>query len=79
MTSDPTTRRGRRQIARNARRHGYYDLPARDGQGRKLQVNCPLCRERVSTAWESSKTYSALLDVAMDTHLLHDCEHGPQQ
>lgn len=79
MNTDPATSTGRRQIARNARAYGYFDVAASPGQGRQLQINCPLCRERVSTAWESGKTRIALLDAAMDAHLLHDCEHGPQQ
>ncbi|MFI6497106.1 hypothetical protein [Nonomuraea typhae] len=79
MNTDPATKAGRRQIARNARAHGYYDFPASPGQGRQLQIDCPLCRQRVSTAWESGKTHTALLDAAMDEHLLDDCEHGPQQ
>jgi hypothetical protein len=79
VNQDPATVSGRRQIARNARRYGYYDVPASPGQCRQYRVDCPLCRERVSTAWESGKTRIALLDAAMDAHLLHDCEHGPQQ
>ncbi|GAA4946597.1 hypothetical protein HD597_006832 [Nonomuraea thailandensis] len=79
MNLDPATKGGRRQLARNARGYGYYDIPASPGQGRHYQVVCLLCRERVSAAWESDKTRIALLDGAMDDHLLHDCEHGPQQ
>ncbi|NRQ31223.1 hypothetical protein HII36_05150 [Nonomuraea sp. NN258] len=79
MNLDPKTRTGRRQLARNARAYGYYDIPASPGQGRQFQVDCPLCRQRVSAAWESGTTRIALLDAAMDDHLLHDCEHGPQQ
>lgn len=31
------------QMARKARRHGYFNTPA------ELYVNCPLCHERVTT------------------------------
>ncbi|MFI7706533.1 hypothetical protein [Nonomuraea sp. NPDC049480] len=79
MNPNPSTQAGRRQIARNARSYGYWDIPASPGRCRQLQVDCPLCRERVSAAWESGKTRTALLDAAMEDHLLRDCEHGPQQ
>lgn len=76
---NPATKTGRAQLARKARQHGYYDVPSKPGQWRQLQVNCPLCRQLVSAAWESGKSVNALLGAAMDDHLLHDCEHGPQQ
>ncbi|MFG1965740.1 hypothetical protein [Nonomuraea sp. NPDC049028] len=76
---NPETKTGRRQLARKARQFGYFDIPAGPGQWRKYEVNCPLCNERVSAAWESGTTRIALLDGAMDAHLLRDCEHGPQQ
>ncbi|MEV0379726.1 hypothetical protein [Nonomuraea sp. NPDC050643] len=76
---NPATKTGRRQLARRARQFGYFDIPASPGQWRRYQVNCPLCTEQVSAAWESGTTHTALLDAAMDEHLLRDCEHGHQQ
>ncbi|MDP9843348.1 hypothetical protein [Streptosporangium lutulentum] len=76
---NPNTKTGRAQLARRARRNGHFDHPARPGQPRRLEVLCPLCLQMASTAWESGKTTIALLDAAMDNHLLHDCTKGPQQ
>lgn len=71
-----TTKTGRKEIARQARRHGYFH----DLDRFQIGVNCPLCRTRVNTSQPRyGESVTKALDAAMDDHLLHDCEHGPQQ
>lgn len=53
-----------RQVAKQARRHGYFD------KGATLEVTCPECHQRVSIAysvWAGTKT--AQLDAGMLFHL----------
>ncbi|MGI5281739.1 hypothetical protein ACQEVF_59360 [Nonomuraea polychroma] len=73
---NPATKTGRAQIARKAREHGYFH----DRDNFTIAVTCPLCREKVSGAEPRyGESVTKALDALMDAHLLHDCEHGPQQ
>jgi hypothetical protein len=71
MTGSQRTASERREIARKARRYGYY----RDGA--ELYVFCPLCRERVHGCWDTAtrmlRTLNQELDRAMVDHLIDGC------
>ncbi|MEV0149764.1 MULTISPECIES: hypothetical protein [unclassified Nonomuraea] len=73
---NPATKTGRAQLARQARRHGYFH----DRENFTIGVTCPLCEERVRGDQPGyGESVTKALDALMDTHLLRDCLKGPQQ
>jgi hypothetical protein len=66
------TKAAAKQLARRARRYGYYRRSATEGQ-----VFCPRCRQPVTfskLAWE--RFTAATMDAAVLAHLLEDCGGG---
>jgi hypothetical protein len=61
-----------RRLARSARRYGYHQRSATEGD-----VFCPRCRQRVAffkLPWE--RFTATAMDAAVIAHLLQDCGGG---
>lgn len=58
------TKKRMTEIARQARRYGYYRHSDRDGG-----VTCPQCRQEVHAARYGTETWPKALDAAMLDHL----------
>jgi hypothetical protein len=66
------TKAAAKQLARSARRYGYYRRSDTEGS-----VRCPHCHQPVTFykfAWE--RFTAATMDAAVIAHLLEDCEGG---
>lgn len=76
MNPETRTKTGRARLARQARKGGYFH----DQKKFEISVKCPLCDDKVvAVEPRRDESTTKALDSAMDTHLLFDCQYGPQQ
>lgn len=76
MNPNPSTKTGRAQIARQARRNGYFH----NRENHTISIPCPLCQEKPSGPEPRyGESVIKTLDALMDNHLFRYCPKGPQQ